>query len=405
MVGAPVEQGRQHAPHLQAAVGEAAHVVHGVEQLADAAVAQRLALQGDQHALRRGQGGHGEHAQRRRAVQQHPVVVLVRVLERLQRRAHHVLPPGAGQQVGLGARELDGRRQQVDALLGGDQHLGRLDAGGEDVVHRELEVLGVDAQRERQAGLGVEVDEQHPLPLLGERRPEGGHGRRLGDAALLVGDGEDRGHRGPLCTARLPIGRSHLDAGPHVGPEPRPVRAARVLPVGPRGRPGHRRHGRDRAGLRRAPRRARPRPRAGRPRRRASRRDDRAPGRPARRGRRAAGRRPLRARPAGARGGAGGRPPSTGGRAREQRRVRPARPLPGERPRRRAADARRARDGHAAPDARGARRDDRARGGGRRQRLQRRRLPSRGARTPPRRRGSPASAGGRPWSTARAGCG
>ena len=59
-----------------------------------------------------------------------------------------------------------------------------------------VEVLGVDAEAEGQAGLGVEVDEQHPLAQLGERGTERGDGGRLGDATLLVGDGEDAGLRG-----------------------------------------------------------------------------------------------------------------------------------------------------------------------------------------------------------------
>ena len=64
---------------------------------------------------------------------------------------------------------------------------------GEHVVDGGVEVLGVDAEAEGEAGLGVEVDEEDPLALLGERRTERGDSGRLGDAALLVGDGDDVG--------------------------------------------------------------------------------------------------------------------------------------------------------------------------------------------------------------------
>ena len=69
----------------------------------------------DQHRLGGGQGRDRHHAERRRAVEQDPVVVARQVLER---RAQHVLATGARQQVGLGPRQLDRRRQQVDAVLG-----------------------------------------------------------------------------------------------------------------------------------------------------------------------------------------------------------------------------------------------------------------------------------------------
>ena len=96
------------------------------------------------------------------------------------------------------------------------------EALGEHVVDRQLEVLGVDAEGEGQAGLRVEVDEQHRLPQLGERGPDRGDGGRLGDAALLVGDREGRGpaaHRGPSCRtrrARLAVAPTCHDFGGHV---------------------------------------------------------------------------------------------------------------------------------------------------------------------------------------------
>ena len=79
------------------------------------------------------------------------------------------------------------------------------DAVEQHVADRDLDVLGVDAERERQAGLGVEVDEEHPEALVGERRSEGDDRRRLGDPTLLVGDGDDAAH-GVLRSSRRVVG-------------------------------------------------------------------------------------------------------------------------------------------------------------------------------------------------------
>src|SRR5680860_700360 len=84
MQSATVVQRRQHAPHPERLVGEAAYVVDGVEELTNATVRERLALERDEYAGGRGQRGDREHAERRRAVEQHPVVDLSVVREVLE---------------------------------------------------------------------------------------------------------------------------------------------------------------------------------------------------------------------------------------------------------------------------------------------------------------------------------
>ena len=66
---------------------------------------------------------------------------------------------------------------------------------------------GSTPEAEGEAGLRVEVDEQHPAALLRERGTERGDGGGLGDPALLVGEGDDRGlalrrHRGAFPGVR-----------------------------------------------------------------------------------------------------------------------------------------------------------------------------------------------------------
>src|SRR5680860_680946 len=50
MQSATVVQRRQHAPYLERLVGEATYVVDGVEELTDATVRERLALERDEYA-------------------------------------------------------------------------------------------------------------------------------------------------------------------------------------------------------------------------------------------------------------------------------------------------------------------------------------------------------------------
>src|SRR3546814_6438214 len=78
----------------------------------------------------------------------------------LDRALDHVLATRAGEQVGLCAGPLDRGGHQVHAVLGLDDDLSRGESLGQHVVHRELEVFRVDAGREGQARLGVEIDEQ-----------------------------------------------------------------------------------------------------------------------------------------------------------------------------------------------------------------------------------------------------
>ena len=65
-------------------------------------------------------------------------------------------------------------------------------------MQRRDALLGLEAEREREAGLRIEVDEQHLLAEIGERQPDGLGRRGLGHAALLVGDREDPRHSGEV---------------------------------------------------------------------------------------------------------------------------------------------------------------------------------------------------------------
>ena len=206
-----VEHGRDHAEHPQLLVGELADVLDCLEQLADAAVAERLALQRHDDGLGRREAVDRQHAERRRAVDQHNVVV---VEHREQGLGQDVFATGPAQQVHLGAGQVDGRRHQIEPF-GTSGHglddVGQPGPADQHVVQRRVELVGIEAQRIGEARLRVEVDHEDAASLLGQRHPEGLHGRRLGHAALLIGDRDDLDHRrslGPPARVSQGIGRA-----------------------------------------------------------------------------------------------------------------------------------------------------------------------------------------------------
>ena len=108
-------------------------------------------------------------------------------------RAQRLLAAGAREQVHLRAGELDVGREQPDAA-GVDDRVFGLHPLQQHVVQRGRALLGLESEREREAGLRVEVDEEHPLAEVGERQAQGLGRRGLGDAAFLVGDREHPRH-------------------------------------------------------------------------------------------------------------------------------------------------------------------------------------------------------------------
>ena len=116
------------------------------------------------------------------------VVVLEDRLEGLLQRA---LAADHRRHRDLRAGEVDRGAGDVDLALA--DHLADRDLVHEHVVHRLLERVGVDALGHRQVALRVHVDAQHPVALLRERGGEVERRRRLGHAALLVGERDDLG--------------------------------------------------------------------------------------------------------------------------------------------------------------------------------------------------------------------
>ena len=106
----------------------------------------------------------------------------------VERLAQGVLPADRAEQLDLRRRQLEGRRRDIDpGRLGGDDDLGHRRARiGQDVGNGPLNRPEVDAEPDGQVGLGVHVDAQDAIALLGQGTPKVDCGRRLADAALLI---------------------------------------------------------------------------------------------------------------------------------------------------------------------------------------------------------------------------
>ena len=130
---------------------------------------QRFALQWHDHIVGGGQAVEGEHTQRRRAVDDHHIERLIKLRQRTLKR---VLPPGPHQQHRLGAGEVDIGRQQGHALGCRDKCGAGFDIAEQNLVHRHRKLVRIGSQREGQAPLRIQVDEQHPSTRFGECRTQ-----------------------------------------------------------------------------------------------------------------------------------------------------------------------------------------------------------------------------------------
>ena len=147
---------------------------------------QRLALQRDQHFIGRGQRSHCQDSQRRRAVQQDPVV---RALQIRQQIAHHEFATMLRGQRVVGRSKIDGGRQQVNAVRRAEDGSRPL-AAQQCVGRRSIEILGIKPERKGRTCLRIKVHHEHPRTRGHQGRGQIDDRGRLGHPALLIGDGQ-----------------------------------------------------------------------------------------------------------------------------------------------------------------------------------------------------------------------
>src|SRR5205823_3491819 len=195
-VVARVEHGEHDALQLQRPVQVGADQLDGAQERAEALQRVVLALQRDQHTIGGDQRVDRQEAERGRAVDED---VVVGGAERLERGAQAALALIDRHQLQLGADEVGSTGQH-----GKMRHLGGQDGGAGVVLAEDRLVDGGpfavagDAQAAGGVALGVEIDEEDPLFLRGERGGEVYRGGRLAHPALLVHDRQHQRHRSAL---------------------------------------------------------------------------------------------------------------------------------------------------------------------------------------------------------------
>src|SRR6185503_9089769 len=224
---ARVHEGRQDALDLHVGIEVLADHGQCVLELDESAHRQILALDGDDHLVGRRQRVDREQPEAGRRVDEHVVVVVV---DRAQRLLQRALATDLRGHRDLGAGEVDRRAGDVDLALADDlAYRGVVD---QHVVHGHLEAVRVDALRHGEVALWVHVDAEDAVALLGEGDGQVQGRRRLGDAALLICEGDDLGHVGRW----LRSARGNRYAAVFVTPTAIPSLARGTMPPAPDGR-------------------------------------------------------------------------------------------------------------------------------------------------------------------------
>ena len=188
-VVAAIEHGQHDAVHLQHRVEAAAHPLDGPQQQAQAFEREELALQRDQHGVRRRQRVDGQQPKRRRAVDQD---VVVGAAERGEGVTQAVGAARVADQLDFCRRQIHGRGHEIDLGHLGGQHGGvERRPRGAARRRRSARRLGTrDAETRAGIALRVEVDDQDAAAGRAQGGAQIDRGRGLADTALLVRDGE-----------------------------------------------------------------------------------------------------------------------------------------------------------------------------------------------------------------------
>ena len=173
------------AVNLETRVDAIAHRLDGFDEQRDATQRKELRLHRDDHAMSRGQGVDREQTEGRLTVDQNHIVIGFDV------------PQNAGQRALAGnlIDELHFSRGQVNVCWNDVEVFRRCVADRrldvrlrvhEQRVNRLLHVERINAQADGGGTLGIEIHDQDPSTVLGQRGAQVDSRRRLADATLLI---------------------------------------------------------------------------------------------------------------------------------------------------------------------------------------------------------------------------
>jgi hypothetical protein len=190
---AAIVHGQCYAQDLERRIQHPPDQVQSPPQLVEPFQRVELALDRDEHALRRRERVDREQAQRRRGVQDHVIVLFGRACEA---EAQAGLAGQFAHELYLCPGEIHGRRCHPQVRHRGlHGHFAEGEAFGETVVDAAAQRALIHPQPGGGIALGVHVNEEDALSKVGERGPEADRSGGLPDAALLVDDGYDVTHR------------------------------------------------------------------------------------------------------------------------------------------------------------------------------------------------------------------
>src|SRR5690606_9522328 len=188
-----VEHRQQDTVYLQARIDVTLDQADRVQELGQPLQRVELALDRDQHGIRRRERVQRQQAERGRAVHQDEVVPVAHGLERA---AQHQLALRPVDQLDLGTDQVAARGRDVEErkVEASDEDVVEREPLDHDVVHGGVHVRALDADPAGRVALGVHVDHERAPLGDGQAGTKIYGGCRLANAALLVRDGDDAGH-------------------------------------------------------------------------------------------------------------------------------------------------------------------------------------------------------------------
>jgi hypothetical protein len=204
-----IEHRAQNAFDLELGIRTRFDLLDRTDQCSQAFECVVLALHRNQHAVRCDERVHCQHVERRRTVDEHDIVVIANLFQRI---AQARLTAGLAHQLDFSGDEILIRRHQFEicvierhhsrcSIAIAEQHLGRR------ALHRAF----VDTATHRRVALRIDVDQQQAAFRCRERRSEIDAGRRFADAPFLIRDCENAMHTIRTCVRSRRRSESNLE--------------------------------------------------------------------------------------------------------------------------------------------------------------------------------------------------